>query len=237
MPELGKWNGMDQLSEMYYSTNPYAYVANNPVSNTDPDGRWIYEDGSIGQAPATWAMHGPKYKSYLSYSMSDGMTTNGGGGDGYTFTGNAASSVFSYFANGGNINGISFADGWAKFWTSSPNSYDEAGNFVEGVGNLNMWRMTSYGDDKMKRKNLHKNRFQNGAKNRCFDDDFLEQEMKSLYQNLEEDLEMFSEFEFTDFQIEDFNLNFDFTFDVDFNLDIDVDFDFNGIKAFELTEH
>ncbi len=39
MPELGRWNGMDQLSEMYSSASPFAYVLNNPVMLIDPDGR------------------------------------------------------------------------------------------------------------------------------------------------------------------------------------------------------
>lgn len=39
IPELGRWNGMDQLSEMYLSASPYAYVLNNPISYIDPDGR------------------------------------------------------------------------------------------------------------------------------------------------------------------------------------------------------
>lgn len=39
MPDIGRWNGMDQLSETYSSTSPYAYVMNNPVMNFDPDGR------------------------------------------------------------------------------------------------------------------------------------------------------------------------------------------------------
>ena len=41
MPELGRWNGMDQLSEMYLGTSPYAYVLNNPVMFIDPDGRCV----------------------------------------------------------------------------------------------------------------------------------------------------------------------------------------------------
>ncbi|WP_278378631.1 hypothetical protein [Chryseobacterium arthrosphaerae] len=38
---------MDQLAENYLSTSPYAYVANNPVSLTDPDGRWIDAGGIL----------------------------------------------------------------------------------------------------------------------------------------------------------------------------------------------
>ncbi len=37
MPDLGRWNGIDQLAESYFSTSPYAYVANNPVSQFDVD--------------------------------------------------------------------------------------------------------------------------------------------------------------------------------------------------------
>ena len=41
MPDIGRWYGMDQLSEMYHSLSPYNYVANNPVNFVDPDGRCI----------------------------------------------------------------------------------------------------------------------------------------------------------------------------------------------------
>lgn len=39
LPELGRWNVIDQLAENYHSTSPYAYVLNNPVMMIDPDGR------------------------------------------------------------------------------------------------------------------------------------------------------------------------------------------------------
>jgi RHS repeat-associated protein len=39
MPDLGRWFGMDQLSEKYHKASPYAYVMNNPVMMYDPDGR------------------------------------------------------------------------------------------------------------------------------------------------------------------------------------------------------
>ena len=40
MPDLGRWNGIDQLAESYHSTSPYAYVMNNPINMFDPDGRY-----------------------------------------------------------------------------------------------------------------------------------------------------------------------------------------------------
>lgn len=40
MPDIGRWNGMDQLAEQYMPFSPYAYVMNNPVMFFDPDGRY-----------------------------------------------------------------------------------------------------------------------------------------------------------------------------------------------------
>ncbi|PQA96423.1 RHS repeat-associated core domain-containing protein [Chryseobacterium piscicola] len=138
MPDLGRWNGIDQLAENYLSTSTYAYVANNPISLTDPDGRWIYEDGSIGQGPSPTSLLGPKYQSYLSFSMSDGMSYNSGAGGGgaYNFTGNAAASVFNYFAHGGKMDNISFETGWIKFWTDAVDAR---------YGQFNIWKTIDNG--------------------------------------------------------------------------------------------
>jgi RHS repeat-associated protein len=36
---LPVWTTVDPLAEKYYYNSPYAYCANNPISNIDPDGR------------------------------------------------------------------------------------------------------------------------------------------------------------------------------------------------------
>ncbi len=39
--EIGRWSTIDPLAESYSSMSPFNYVANNPISNIDPDGRFI----------------------------------------------------------------------------------------------------------------------------------------------------------------------------------------------------
>ena len=41
--QLGRWNGVDALTEKYHETTPYNYTFNNPVRYVDPDGR----DGKV----------------------------------------------------------------------------------------------------------------------------------------------------------------------------------------------
>jgi len=79
MPEIGRWGVMDQLSENYLSTSPYAYVLNNPVNMFDPDGRIAEEfiSNILASFPSgttftpnndgTWAING------------GGMAVNGNG--------------------------------------------------------------------------------------------------------------------------------------------------------------
>ncbi|RXM41150.1 sugar-binding protein [Chryseobacterium sp. CH21] len=137
MPDLGRWNGIDQLAESYLSTSPYAYVANNPISNTDPDGRWIYEDGSMGLPPATFDLHGSQYKPSMSFSMQDGMHYNEGGGS-YTPFGKtqAYADLMTAFLNGGN-GGISNIGGTLRWWTD----YEDPDPTVTGIGAFGMLKL------------------------------------------------------------------------------------------------
>ena len=79
MPDIARWNGIDQLAESYLSTNPYAYVANNPVLRVDVDGRWFNEDGSIDTSGRTPGFTSGRqmYSQFLGYRPGDG----GGSGD------------------------------------------------------------------------------------------------------------------------------------------------------------
>ncbi|WP_089697119.1 RHS repeat-associated core domain-containing protein [Chryseobacterium culicis] len=81
MPDLGRWNGIDQLAESYLSTSPFAYVANNPVSRFDVDGRWMDDSGHITDTTGqTFGFHGSQYNPLMSFSTYDGMHTNEGAG-------------------------------------------------------------------------------------------------------------------------------------------------------------
>ncbi|SMC70330.1 DUF6443 domain-containing protein [Moheibacter sediminis] len=83
MPDIGRWNGMDQLSEMYHSTSPYGYVLNNPVSFRDPDGRYTETDdafiftGSEIQSVLGYFAEGGSYGSLLSHLESGGSFGDG----------------------------------------------------------------------------------------------------------------------------------------------------------------
>ncbi|MDR6160276.1 RHS repeat-associated protein [Chryseobacterium sp. SLBN-27] len=62
MPDLGRWGNMDQFSEAYHSTSPYAYVLNNPSNMFDPDGRLTqaqidYIWNNSGQGYTSWTFN------------------------------------------------------------------------------------------------------------------------------------------------------------------------------------
>jgi len=82
MPELGRWNGIDQLAENYNSTSPYAYVVNNPILGVDVDGRWMDDDGHIDTSGIAdpFKVMGISRRAFFSQWM--GRTSDEGGGGG-----------------------------------------------------------------------------------------------------------------------------------------------------------
>jgi len=136
MPDIGRWNAMDQLSENYMSHSPYAYVMNNPVMMTDPDGRQHrfaqafesspdfnnnpqkYLIGAGGRSDS-WNMLGQMNADTQSYTFNSGFN-----------------SLLDYFNNGGSVYGISNKNGYATFWTGGA----ETGYFKnrEGYGSVDM---------------------------------------------------------------------------------------------------
>ena len=107
MPDLGRWYGMDQLSEMYHDNSPYNYVGNNPIMFMDPDGRcknrpegepcpespggsqnpdnieevWV----GTNQPKSSSGSSSPGYffgASFLSYSLAADFSSGGSGGGG-----------------------------------------------------------------------------------------------------------------------------------------------------------
>ena len=135
MPDLGRWNGIDQLAESYLSTSPYAYVANNPISNFDVDGRWFNEDGTIDTSGRTPGFTSGRqmYQQFLGRNPWDG-----GGNGNYTPFGQtqAYADLMDAFYNGGTGELVN-QNGTLKWWTD----YEDSDPNVTGVGQFNMLKL------------------------------------------------------------------------------------------------
>lgn len=119
MPDLGRWNGMDQLSEAYTSTSPFTYVANNPVSMRDPDGRWMDENGHIDTSGYSNPFR-DMGRSRILMNEYLGRNPGEGGGGGYTFSGRDARAIFNYLVNKEKFSGVSITDGKVTWYTGDP---------------------------------------------------------------------------------------------------------------------
>ncbi|SEH49533.1 RHS repeat-associated core domain-containing protein [Chryseobacterium culicis] len=145
MPDLGRWNGIDQLAESYLSTSPFAYVANNPVSSFDVDGRWMDDSGHIIDTTGqTFGFLGSSYKpqgatNYLGVKYGDG-----GGNGSYTPFGRtqAYADLMTAFYNGG-TGGMSNIGGTLRWWTD----YEDPDPTVTGIGTLGMLKLKGYVDN------------------------------------------------------------------------------------------
>ncbi|OJX28470.1 MAG: hypothetical protein BGO86_07625 [Chryseobacterium sp. 36-9] len=138
MPDLGRWFGMDQLSETYSATSPYAYVGNNPAMNFDPDGR-VTQDWMIN---SFWNKSNGNnvswYNTGIGFESSESI--------GIDYNGNWTSLNTNY-SNGGigerivNLPGVTVnGQGSAGSWNSSSNyAYNSAvmmGGFLNAMSNF-----------------------------------------------------------------------------------------------------
>ena len=57
-PQISLWASVDPLAEKYPNVSPFAYVANNPIANIDPDGRRIVTVHGTWSSPKTWKNQG-----------------------------------------------------------------------------------------------------------------------------------------------------------------------------------
>ncbi|WP_139166633.1 RHS repeat-associated core domain-containing protein [Epilithonimonas hungarica] len=122
MPDLGRWFGMDKLSETYSSTSPYAYVMNNPAMNFDPDGRYTQGSGD------NWLQD--MWDNTTSYSS---WTNTGNGsftGGEIGMTSEQFTSFFNFLSGGGS--------GSYTYWTNAPGrdmgGYNSSGMSVSMYG-------------------------------------------------------------------------------------------------------
>ncbi|WP_299176280.1 DUF6443 domain-containing protein [uncultured Chryseobacterium sp.] len=166
MPDIARWNGVDQLAEMYLSTSTYAYVANNPVLRFDVDGRWFNDDGTIDTSGYTRGFTtGKQYReSFL------GTNTNDGGGGGSLWVGEVTAD-----------NGITMGDlidAWLNNSSTLSDYYDKITNTLNN--------RIDYLNSKINEQNdilssSDKERIITKAKNKI--EDFTEQinELKDLF--------------------------------------------------------
>jgi RHS repeat-associated protein len=135
MPDLGRWNEMDQLSESYLSTSPSAYVANNPVSMRDPDGRWMDANGHIDTSGyANPFMHLGKTRSLMTQFEGQYPGEGGGGGNYWAFGQTQAyADMMNSFQNGGDFS-LKVKNGYMSWWTGGAEG--DANTSQEMIGHM-----------------------------------------------------------------------------------------------------
>ncbi|MCQ9638180.1 hypothetical protein MP478_02175 [Chryseobacterium sp. WG14] len=128
MPDIARWNGIDQLAESYLATSPYEYVLNNPINMFDPDGRtsepfnWRESwDATPAGTNSYWFNNGSGFTSYnggprgaggsgLAYGTTintDGTFTDpNGAGNSKSSLWQALGNLFSSIFNGNKGAGI-----------------------------------------------------------------------------------------------------------------------------------
>ncbi|WP_446788203.1 RHS repeat-associated core domain-containing protein [Macellibacteroides fermentans] len=120
---LPVWTTVDPLAEKYYNSSPYAYCANNPILNIDPDGR---ETRVAMNDDGTYRVIGGELNKdrniYVYTQNKDGNYTVRGNSIGIS---SSTTSFYNSDANGGK-------GAWAVGSIINPN--DQSGeNFLSGI--------------------------------------------------------------------------------------------------------
>jgi len=123
MPDLGRWFGMDQLSEKYHMMSPYAYAANNPAMYYDIDGRDM-----PGWLQQLW--DGTKNNEITTFGGFDSSGSPSSISFGGSFSAAQFTSFVNFLSNGGTGN--------FTFWTNGSGqdmgSYNNSGMSVSMQG-------------------------------------------------------------------------------------------------------
>ncbi len=157
-PNMGRWNGIDQLAESYLGTSPNAYVLNNPISLADPDGRLAMapQDPPEINVPqgSLWFYNRSLHGSVENYLGMDGFVpfkigSSGGGGGGSSTFGQtqAYRDLMASFENGQSFN-LTNKNGYMKWWTgtATQTSY-RIGDDLYGEGDLGVMHSMKLNSD------------------------------------------------------------------------------------------
>ncbi|CAH0198674.1 polymorphic toxin-type HINT domain-containing protein [Chryseobacterium sp. Bi04] len=118
MPDIARWNGIDQLAESYYSHSPYAYVMNNPINLFDPN-------GMVSQAFIDELLDAPPGTTWTN--TGSGFTNNWGG-------------QMDYDGNPTNYNGYSnMANGVGKKNPNDGPSFEVPEVIIKAKGGVSGW--------------------------------------------------------------------------------------------------
>jgi RHS repeat-associated protein len=76
-PQLGRWWTVDPKAEKYYSSSPYNFVDNNPITRVDPTGKdWFYYQAK-GEDKKTWHYHDGHKAKYINDKGKEKTVRNG----------------------------------------------------------------------------------------------------------------------------------------------------------------
>jgi RHS repeat-associated protein len=127
-PQLGVWHNADPLAGMSMRWSPYAYVNDNPVMFTDPNG--AYPAGAGGPFGKYMSMN---YGRDVNGFGDDGGGGGGGGGGGAGGGGGIGSVGVAGGGGAGQGGGMYMGDGTFISPDGQVMNYEEAVNYITGI--------------------------------------------------------------------------------------------------------